>query len=454
MGFRNFLFLAALISAIAAPAQMRLEVLKQSHIGDKVRLVGITDPGASITINGKAVHVYNSGTFGYESPLNEGNNDFKITASKNKSTKTITVTEHHPAPKPEEKETEAIAPQPITPTLVRTLEGAYLQYGVAGDRLGGSKMGYLDSGVTLQATEEYGDLYRVNLSGHRDAYIPMKFTEPVGEGTLEQVASGSVSISNRGKCDRVFVRLPKRVAYRSFTSLDPSTITVEIFSVRNNSNWITHKQGLDMVDYVDVVQTEADVMQVVIHLKQKHNWGYTVHYDKSGLAIEVKHVPSLKLADMTIGLDAGHGGSYPGSLGYTGLTEKEINLALIKLVKERLEKRGAKVDLAISIHNNSGGSPLMEMGSSTYYKHMFCMPLARVMRKHLLSLGFKDFGMTGNFNFSLSQPTDYPSVLLEVLFMSSLADEEKLLDPKWRRRIADSVVAGLEEYLDEAKKDK
>ena len=109
--------------------------------------------------------------------------------------------------------------------------------------------------------------------------------------------------------------------------------------------------------------------------------------------------------------------------------------------------KDANVDLAISIHNNAGGSPIEEMGSSTYYKHIFCRRLAETMRRHLLDLGFKDFGLTGNFNFALNQPTEYPNALLEVLFMSSLPDEEKLLDPKWQRKIADAVVDGILEYV-------
>ena len=78
---------------------------------------------------------------------------------------------------------------------------------------------------------------------------------------------------------------------------------------------------------------------------------------------------------------------------------------------------------------------------------IFCRRLAETMRRHLLDLGFKDFGLTGNFNFALNQPTEYPNALLEVLFMSSLPDEEKLLDPKWQRKIADAVVDGILEYV-------
>ena len=54
----------------------------------------------------------------------------------------------------------------------------------------------------------------------------------------------------------------------------------------------------------------------------------------------------------------------------------------------------------------------------------------------MLSLGLADFGLTGNFNFSLNSPTEYPNALVEVLFMSSLAEEELLADPDYRKQLA------------------
>jgi len=41
---------------------------------------------------------------------------------------------------------------------------------------------------------------------------------------------------------------------------------------------------------------------------------------------------------------------------------------------------------------------------------------------------------------------------VEVLFMSSLPEEEMLADPEYRTKIAGRIVAGLENYLREAAK--
>ena len=109
--------------------------------------------------------------------------------------------------------------------------------------------------------------------------------------------------------------------------------------------------------------------------------------------------------------------------------------------------REANIDLLVSIHNNAGGSPLSAMGASTYYKYITNRDLAATLLKHMLELDVPSYGLTGNFNFSLNAPTEYPNALVECLFMSSLPDEEFLADPANHKRIAEKVVAGLEDYL-------
>ena len=114
----------------------------------------------------------------------------------------------------------------------------------------------------------------------------------------------------------------------------------------------------------------------------------------------------------------------------------------------------ANVDLMMSVHNNAGGSPLNKMGTSTYYKHISNRDLAQCVLNRMLELNLRNFGLTGNFNFSLNAPTEYPNLLLEALFMSSLPEEELLADPDYRQRIAEQAVKGIEDYLKLVKQSK
>lgn len=443
-------------------------VYKANHI-----IVGVTSPGNKATINNREVHVYKTGSFGREVSLKEGKNIITVSAINKNDTTSHSFNVFYSTTKPKQQQELPTTETPVS-LYLKTTEGAYMQYGNGGDRLGGSKMGYLDANITVKAIAETKSLYKVQLSQNRFAYIPKDKLTDCNDST-SQVNSGSWHISNRGKYDQISISLPKRLPYHSWTQLDPTTIMVNIYGTTNNSNWITQKDQLGMVDYVDYRQIDSDVLQVIIKLKEKYSWGYSIGYDNNNLTIKIKHTPPLELKSLVIGLDAGHGGEYPGALSPSGLKESVVNLDMIMRIKEILEEKGATVilsrdddynvtmdgrkqkfinnniDLMISLHNNSGGSPLNEMGTSTYYKHISNRELASCMLNRLLELGVKNFGLTGNFNFSLNAPTEFPNVLLEILFMSSLPEEEMLADQTFRQQVAEKAVLGLEDYLQKVK---
>lgn len=446
---------------------------------ENITLVAVTDPGASVTVNGKPVHVYNTGSFGTELTLTPGNNDVRIVSSLNgkESELNRTVFFKQPVEKAvrkgnAEKQTTYFS----NPFYVVSTPGAYLQYGNGDDRLGGSKMGFIDADIPMKVIGEAGSLYCVRLSSDRIAYIPKEYTKPTDKipGVYN---TGSWSVVNTGKTDKVLVSLPERLPYQYSTSIEPQVITVDLFGATDNSNWITQRSAtLGIIDFVDFRQVAEDVYRVVLRLKTKYQWGYSVSYEGNNLVIDVRHQPeSLKLKDLTIGLDAGHGGEYPGAISPSGIKEKDVNLDIVKRITALLEKKGAKVvltrdgdtgpsmgerkriwkdanvDLAISVHNNSGGSALSSPGTSVLYKHLSNRPLAEAVLARMLETGLPLFGLVGNFNFSLNGPTDYPNVLIEGMFMSSLAEEEKLADPDFRQLVAEKVVAAIEDYLKSAK---
>ena len=88
-------------------------------------------------------------------------------------------------------------------------------------------------------------------------------------------------------------------------------------------------------------------------------------------------------------------------------------------------------------------------GTAVLYKHLFCRPLAQAVTARLLETGLPLFGIVQNFNFSLNGPTEFPEVLVEGMFMSSLEEEEKLADPAFRRKVAEKIAAAIEDYLKE-----
>ncbi len=467
--------LAALAAVPGAWAQSDVPLKIYGHVPDTIAkdsytVVAVTAPGASATIAGESVKVYPTGSFGAQVQLAPGQNVIPVTATVAGQTETREVKifrKDAPATTPQDKKAA-----PSVFGYVQTTDGAYLQYGNGGDRLGGSKIGFLDAGIPMKVLGEEGNLYKVALSENRWAYLPKEYATAATQAAAT-VNTGSWSVSNQGNYDQVTVSLPARLPYRYYTLLDPSTLVVELYGATDNSNWITQRSmDLGMIDYVYFDQPESDVYAVYIRLKHEYQWGFKVAYQGNALTIQVRHTPKyLTWKGLTIGLDAGHGGQYPGAISPSGIKEKDVNLDIVLRLQRLIEKAGgtvvltrsgdtgpsmgerkriwreANVDLAISVHNNSGGGALASPGTSTYYKHLFDRPLAETVLNRLLETGLPLYGLTGNFNFSLNGPTEFPNTLVEGMFMSSLEEEAKLADPKFRQEFAEKIFAGLNDYL-------
>ena len=472
---------AALLLTSAAWAELPIKVLtrtKGNTTRETVNVVCQTTPGATATINGEEAHVYKTGAFGLPVKMEPGTNKVivKVTMGDESAEKTLTFNYA-----PEEKKASTQKEEPavkITPASfnIRTKEGAYLTYSNGGDRLGGSKMEFVDEGIVAKVLGTCGDLYKIRLSDNRFAFIGKEYAEKTDEAVPGAMNSLNLSVTNIGKYDQVSLPLPARTMYNSWMDLDPTILYVDVYGVMNNSNWLTHPRNLEMIDYVEVRQVDSDILRLVIKLQKSHAWGYKIGFEGNSLRIKVKHAPEAVLSKLHIGLDAGHGGSSLGAVSVTGAYEKNINLSIVYKVKSILEKKGAKVtltretdrdvsmaerrqtmldadvDLLVSIHNNASGNSLKPMGTSTYYKYVQNRQLAACVIDRLLELeGVRSMGLVGNFNFALGTPIEYPTFLVEGLFVDSLPDEEMLLDEEFQTRMAEKIVLGLEDYLQEAR---
>jgi N-acetylmuramoyl-L-alanine amidase len=212
-------------------------------------------------------------------------------------------------------------------------------------------------------------------------------------------------------------------------------------------------------------------------------WGYDVGYVRDAtLRIRVRRAPDIAnierpLEDLTVVVDAGHGGRNLGALGAAGTLEKDVALDIALRLERELRRHGAEVvaprdsdvdvsmgdrfqlavdawpDLFVSIHANSIGSatdPMAVRGTSTYYRHEVFKPLSDLIYDELLQMDLPEFGVIGSFNFSLSWFTQFPNVLVETAFISHPEDEMLLIDPDFQHRMAQRIVAGLERFVLEA----
>lgn len=357
---------------------------------------------------------------------------------------------------------------------------AYLLFGTGDDRLGGSKIGYIDSLVPLRVAGKVGPLFKVQLSKYRTAYIPNEAVEFLPKGTFTPSSlTTNWRVYGDSMYDYVQVGMFARLPYQSLQLTDPSKIVVDVFGATNNTNWITQLDDVKEIKNVYYEQLEDEVLRITIVLKHQQHWGHQIYYENNRLTIKVRRQPqNLELRNLRIAIDAGHGGGNTGASGPTGSSEKELALAVSLKLRQALRLQGAKTimtrttekfvdnkdrilmyrdsmpDLLVSIHLNSSSDPIHVAGTSTFYRYVGFKKLSYDIYKRMLELGLKDYGNNGSFNFMLNSPIEYPNALVEMLFLSNPEDEMKILDDNFQQQIADKIVLGIKDFLEECKTEK
>ena len=350
---------------------------------------------------------------------------------------------------------------------------AHLEYGLGDDRLGGAKIGYLDSLIPLKIIGKVGEHYKILLSPNLTAYIPADVVTLAPKGSFAGYAlTDRWQVYGDSMYDYVTVGLTSKLPYQSMQEIEPSKIIVDVFGATNNTNWITQLQNAQEIKNVQYEQVQDGIFRITIFLKHKQHWGHSIYYRGNNLVIRIKQQPkNLSLRNLTIAIDAGHGGSNTGAGGPTGVSEKELALAVSLKLQQALQNEGAKVlmtrttekfvdnkeriliyrdsqpDLLISIHLNSSGDPIRAGGTSSLYRYIGFRGLSAAINKRMLQLGLKEYGNIGSFNFMLNSPTEYPNALVETLFLSNPAEEELILDPAFQQKMADKIVAGIKDFL-------
>lgn len=367
---------------------------------------------------------------------------------------------------------------PLNPSIAVTKGRlAHLLFGLGEDRLGGAKIGYIDSLVQLHIIGKAGSKYKVQLSKYRTAYIDDNAVQflPPGNFTPESL-TGSLRAYGDSLYDYVTVGLTARLPYQSAQLIDPSKIVVDVFGATNNTNWITQLENVQEIKNVYYEQAEDEIYRVTIELNHAQHWGYQIYYKGNTLVIKVKRQPAdLSLNKLVIAVDAGHGGTNTGAGGPTGSSEKALALAVALKLQKVLQQEGAKVimtrtsekfvdnlqrvlfyrdsipDLLISIHLNSAADPIRVSGTSTFYRYIGFRNLSLTIYKRMLELGLKEYGNTGSFNFMLNSPIEYPNALVETLFISNPEDEMKILDENFQQQMAEKIMLGIKDFLEGCK---
>lgn len=200
---------------------------------------------------------------------------------------------------------------------------------------------------------------------------------------------------------------------------------------------------------------------------------------KEPALIERQPIGDGVLSGLTVVVDPGHGGSDPGTVGFQGTFEKDVNLAICLYLGEYLTKAGAKVvytrdkdayvsiferpeiamkakaDLFISVHVNSTIVRGVARGTETLYraKDPVSQLLARTVQDEVVkAITLIDRRIWGRDDLAVFNGSKIPAIMVEVGFLDHPDEEVLLRAPGFQQVAAQGIYNGIERFYLENKR--
>jgi N-acetylmuramoyl-L-alanine amidase len=264
-------------------------------------------------------------------------------------------------------------------------------------------------------------------------------------------------------------------------------------------------------DYVEKIESTSfdDNVDFFITLKKD------TEFIESSLTAPTRHLITFDRKQdkkkFTVVLDAGHGGKDSGAVGYNGYREKDVNLAVTKLINEKLKDEfntimtrdddvfielaeraeignRAKTDLFISVHANAINKPSTR-GIEVFYYSKKESAYAKAIAAYENSVDEK-FGITKDYtefivndifyhinqeksaklasvtlenmlsatgavrrrvdgaNFAVLRGSKSPSILIELGFMTNKEECLNMVDPLYQEMLAEAIAKAIRKYFE------
>ena len=187
------------------------------------------------------------------------------------------------------------------------------------------------------------------------------------------------------------------------------------------------------------------------------------------------HPEGKKPGEITVVIDAGHGGHDTGAMSPHGLPEKDANLRLANAVRNELVRRGytvvmtreddtfvelydrpkvahkANADLFVSIHHNAPGyasNPFAIRSQSVYAWNALGERLAKAISARMAAADplLKNDGVL-HANFAVTRNPEIPSCLVEADFITQPAGASAAWDAVRRPTIAAAIADGISDWV-------
>lgn len=191
--------------------------------------------------------------------------------------------------------------------------------------------------------------------------------------------------------------------------------------------------------------------------------------------------------EITIVIDAGHGGIDPGKIGINNALEKDINLAIALKLERNLKENGINVvmtrtddsglyketdsnkkvcdmknrlaiieeaqpALAVSIHQNSYPDSSVSGVQVFYYKDSVkSQNAAEILQTQMIRTlkPKKERVAKENGSYYLLKKTSVPIVIVECAFMSNPTEANLLIDDDYQERVAWAIYMGIMQVINQ-----
>ena len=418
---------------------------KKSYVTSNYALfMGKAKKTESIIINDEKIYIAPNGAFTHSIKLKEGENRFIVKSNFNTKVyrfyKSLPIT----ACQPELLEFE--------PKLYEVkndntpLRATPLDYGM-------NRLSHLFEGTNLLINGQKGNFYRVFLSENDIAWIEKdsvcekkSFIEPKFIFTNNEIYKNA---------SKLIIEFSEKLPY--IVSETDSEIFFKVYNP---------------------LQSKESVY--TLNFKKPTKYFYKTSLEKGKYIFKVVELPSIEnnlYENLTIVIDAGHGGSEKGAIGCLGDNEKDINLKIANELKLQLSSIGInamltrpcdgnmslneRVEFAkknnanifISIHLNSIPDVKFNLhkhqGTSVYYYNQNSKILAYTLKKTLVNkLKTRDDGVK-TASFAVIRPTEYIGVLLEVAYMTNPQDSVLYTKESFATEVAEAITEGVLNFIKE-----
>lgn len=410
--------------------------------------IGNEKPDKALKINGENVSIHSSGGFWHVVKLDYGENKFVI--DNGNDTQIYNITRNNINSTIKEEPTYQSYEKPL---IIETNADNVPIRSMPND-FGLNRLQHLQKDIQMKVVGEFGNYYKVQLSRDDFAWLSKDYANKLDTNDLNIQRIIALDY-HEDSTKRIYeIKLSDKVPYT-----------------------LSESDGLDLVVY-NVKDYPYNKYEFHIANSGKL-FGYKSYYtDDNRLIIEVKKFPDINkstpLKGLIIAIDAGHGGTELGAIGCLNDNEKDVNLEISKILKEKLETNGANVimtreddsfvglndrveianknnaQIFISIHNNAlpdSAAHLKSTGSEAYYFYPQSKELAKdVVEALAKETGFKNNGAKAQ-SFAVVRNTNCPAILVEVGYIINPEDNAKLIDKDYQNKIAEAILHGLENYL-------